>query len=152
MFNKILKSHFNNDPVEHIYITNFIDLKEYDALYENQSRFDGQLWTDFKNKYKLDCTFINDLNEINMQMEVLCLLFFKERSDNKKDQDIEIGVRGFSADQIKEIKYFQNTLFILPNYQLTLNVLTRKRPYLRRPCLQINLSLNQYNNIKGNLK
>ena len=63
MFNKILKSHFSDDPVEHIYINNIIELKEYDTLYENQSRFDGQLWTDFKNKYNLDCTFLNDLNE-----------------------------------------------------------------------------------------
>ena len=144
MFNKILKSHFSDDPVEHIYINNIIELKEYDTLYENQSRFDGQLWTDFKNKYNLDCTFLNDLNEINMQVEVLCLLFFKERSDNKKDQDIKI--------KAKEIKYFQNTLYILLNPQSNLNILTRERPYLRRPCLQINLSLSKYNNIKGNLK
>ena len=144
MFNKIRKSHFSDDPVEHIYINNIIELKEYDTLYENQSRFDGQLWTDFKNKYNLDCTFLNDLNEINMQVEVLCLLFFKERSDNKKDHDIKI--------KAKEIKYFQNTLFILPNPLSNLNILTRERPYLRRPCLQINLSLSQYNNIKGNLK
>ena len=111
MFNKILKSHFSDDPVAHIYINNIIELKEYDTLYENQSRFDGQLWTDFKNKYNLDFTFLNDLNEINMQVEVLCLLFFKERSDNKKDHDIKI--------KAKEIKYFQNTLFILLNPVIT---------------------------------
>jgi hypothetical protein len=148
MFNKILKSHFSNNPIEHIYTDNFLDLKEFDRLYENQSRLDGDVWKEFKNKHKLDCTFLNDLNDINMQVEVLCLLFFKERADNVKDHDLKIGV----MDITKEIKYVQNTLFILPNYLLTFNILTRKKPYIRRPCLQIKLSLKQYNNILGNLK
>ena len=96
MFNKILKSHFSNDPVEHIYTNNLLDIKEFDRLYENQSRFDSKLWTEFKNKHKLDCTFLNDLNDINMQVDVLCLLFFKERADNKKSPDARAR-RGPSA-------------------------------------------------------
>ena len=148
MFNKILKSHFSNDPIEHIYTNNLLDIEEFDRLYENQSRFDSKLWTEFKNKHKLDCTFLNDLNDINMQVDVLCLLFFKERADNKKSQDIEIGV----MDIQKEIKYIQNSLLILPNHLLTFSILTRKNPYIRRPCLQIKLSLKQYNDIISNLK
>jgi len=144
MFNKILKSHLQYYPVEHIYSNNLLDINEFDRLYENQSRFNGERWTEFKNKHKLDCTFLNDLNNINMQVKVLCLLFFKERADNKKSQDIKIGV--------KEIKYIQNALLILPNNLSTFNILTRKKPYIRRPCLQINLSLKQYNHIIGNLK
>ena len=148
MFNKILKSHFSNDPVEHIYTNNLLDIKEFDRLYENQSRFNNKLWTEFKNKHKLDCTFLNDLNDVNMQVDVLCLLFFKERADNKKSQDIEIGV----MDIQKEIKYIQNSLLILPNHLLTFSILTRTKPYIRRPCLQIKLSLKQYNDIISNLK
>ena len=68
--------------------------------------------------------------------------FFKERSDRDKGtNDIEIG------DKI--ITYFPNSLLIT---EAKIIIKKRKKYITRRPCLQIELPLNKYNDIISNLK
>ena len=101
---EIKKSHYHKEPVEHILADAIFNLKEYDILYENQNNLSHQIWQDFDAKYKIGFEFFKDLREFNKDKEVICLWFFKERSDNSKNDDIEL--------EGKNIMYSPNTFFI----------------------------------------
>ena len=141
-FNNLKKTNYFDTPVKHIYKTAIYELKKYDQLYETQNYDNSVQWATFKEELKLSYKFLNDLNDISTNVDVICLWFFKERSDRDKGtKDIEIG------DKI--ITYFPNSLLIT---EAKIIIKKRKKYITRRPCLQIELPLNKYNDIISNLK
>ena len=134
---KIKKSHYYKEPVEHILAPAIFDLKEYDSLYENQNNLSHQVWQDFDNKYKIGFEFFKDLREFNKDKEVICLWFFKERSDNSKNNAIEL--------EGKIIKYRPNTFLVTKSKNI--KIIKRKSALPTRPVLQLDLSIKEYNKI-----
>ena len=137
LFEKLKPDHYHKEPVEYIYTSTIFDTLEYDSLYENQNNLSHQVWQDFDTKYKIGFEFFKDLREFNKDKEVICLWFFKERSDNKKYNDIKL--KG------KNIMYSPNTFFITKSKNIKINDAGKQWPY--RPVLQLDLSIKEYNKI-----
>ena len=140
-YKRLDKKYHHTDPVEHILGRTFRPVAEYDDLYENQPRFDGFVWTKFKETYNLNCQFHNDLQDVDFSKDITCLWFFRERSDRDAGNDIKL------ADKV--ITFQANTLFITPSKEIKIQ--KRKKFFPRRPCVQIDISDEIYVNIKKQL-
>ena len=134
---KIKKSYYYKEPIEHILAPAIFDLKEYDILYENQNNLSHQVWQDFDIKYKKGFEFFKDLREFNKNKEVICLCFFKDRDDKKTGNDIDL--------EGKIIKYKPNTFLITRSKNI--KIIERKSVLPNRPVLQLDLSIKEYNKI-----
>jgi|MDTC01.3.fsa_nt_gb hypothetical protein len=148
LFQKLVKkSSYHTSPVEHIYQTHAVKLPYYEDLYENQMRQDSEGWLEFKKELGMPCTFHDDLREINTNVEILCLWFFRERSDRDKGADLFVS----PGKDKKVITYNPNTLFIIDTkHEIKLK---ERTPYFpRRPCLQIEMTPEIYVNIKKELE
>ena len=141
LFAKLKKTHLYQDPIEHIYASNIFDIKEYDKLYENQNNPNHKVWKDFQTTYNFKkIRFFNDLNNVELDETILCLWFFKDRSDRNKGKDIKI--------KDKTILYLPNTFFILYNScQNNIKILKRDTMVLTRPCLQLYFDYETYDKI-----
>ena len=127
---KIKKSYYYKEPVEHILAPALYNIDEYDSLYRNQNNLSHQVWQEFDTKYKTGYEFLQDIQDLNLNKEVICLWFFKDRND--KDAGVDIDLSG------KLITYFQNTFLITESKKL--KILKRKKFFPNRPALQIDLS------------
>ena len=134
---KLKPQHYFKEPVEHIYATAIVDIKEYDSLYENQNNLSHQIWQNVDTKYKIGFEFFKDLREFNKNKEVICLWFFKERNDRKTGNDIDL--------EGKIIKYKPNTFLITRSKNI--KIIERKSALPTRPVLQLDLSIKEYNKI-----
>ena len=134
---KIKKSYYYKEPVEHILAPAIFNLDEYDSLYRNQNDLSHQVWQDFDIKYKKGFEFFKDLREFNKDKEVICLWFFKDRDDRKTGNDIDL--------EGKIIKYKPNTFLITRSKNI--KIIERKVPLPNRPVLQLDLSIKEYNKI-----
>ena len=141
LFQKLKKTHLYQDPIEHIYASDIFDIKEYDKLYENQNNPNHKVWKDFQTTYNFKkIRFFNDLNNVELDETILCLWFFKDRSDRNKGKDIKI--------KDKTILYLPNTFFILYNScQNNIKILKRDTMVLTRPCLQLYFDYETYDKI-----
>ncbi len=146
LFAKLKKTHLYQDPIEHIYASNIFDIKEYDKLYENQNNPNHKVWKDFQTTYNFKkIRFFNDLNNVELDETILCLWFFKDRSDRNKGKDIKI--------KDKTILYLPNTFFILYNScQNNIKILKRDTMVPTRPCLQLYFDYETYDNICQHIK
>ena len=133
---KIKPSHYFKEPVTHIYTQTIFDVKEYDRLYENQKNLDHRSWHEFDEKYKIGFEFKEKFENIDLDKEIICLWFFKERSDRTASY---VNVAG------KELTYLPNT-FLITQSKL-LSFVSTKRKYIRNPLIQIDMTLETYNNI-----
>jgi len=140
-YKRLDKKYYHTDPVEHILGRTFRPVAEYDDLYENQTRFDGVIWTKFKETYNLNCQFHNDLQDVDFEKDITCLWFFRERTDRDAGNDIKL------ADKV--ITFQANSLFITPSKEIKIQ--KRKVYFPRRPCVQIHISNAHYVNIKKEL-
>ena len=140
---KLKKPHYHEEPVEHILATAIFSLKEYDSLYENQNNLSLQVWQEFDTKYKVGYEFLQDIKDVNLNKEVICLWFFKDRSD--KDAGVDIDLSG------KLITYYPNTFLITKSKKL--KILKRKKNFAPgRPAIQIDLSTKQFDKIVDRFK
>ena len=146
LFAKLKKTHLYQDPIEHIYASDIFDIKEYDKLYENQNNPNHKVWKDFQTTYNFKkIRFFNDLNDVKLDETILCLWFFKDRSDRNKGKDIKI--------KDKTILYLPNTFFILYNScQNNIKILKRDTMVPTRPCLQLYFDYETYDNICQHIK
>ena len=140
-FKRLHKRYHFTDPVEHIIGKQIRTVTEYDDLYENQSRFDGTVWTKFKETHNLKCQFHEDLRDIDLSKDIMCLWFFRERADRDAGNDLKLSG--------KIIAYSANTIFIAPSKEIRIK--ERKKFFPRRPCVQIDISNETYLNIKKEL-
>jgi hypothetical protein len=138
---KITTEHYHQDPVPHIYCCNIFDTKEYDKLYENQNDLSHQMWQDFDAKYKTGYEFKNNFSDLNFQKEIMCLWFFKERSDNTKSY---VEVNG------KQLDYTPNTFLITKSKDIKL--VQTKRKYIRHPLVQIDMTNNHWQTLLSKLR
>ena len=139
---KLKPNHYFKEPVEYIYSSTIFDIKEYDRLYENQNNLSHQVWKDFDSKYSTGFQFHEDLTEINRNKEVMCLWFYKDRNDRSAGEVIELAG--------KKITYFPNAFLITESKDI--KIIREKRNFIRRPCLQIDLDRETYNQIIGKIK
>ena len=140
---KLRKSHYHKEPVEYIYATAIFSLREYDSLYENQNNLSHQVWQEFDAKYKTGYEFLQDIQDLNLNKEVICLWFFKDRSD--KNAGVDIDLSG------KLITYYPNTFLITKSKKL--KILKRKKNFAPgRPAVQIDLSTKQFDKIVDRFK
>ena len=141
-FKRLNKKYYHTDPVEHIIGQQIRKLAEYDDLYENQTRFEGTVWTKFKETHNLTCQFHDDLRDIDLSTDITCLWFFRERADRDAGNDVKLDG--------KIITYQANTLFITPSKEIRIK--ERKKFFPRRPCVQIDINNEIYLNIKKGLE
>lgn len=124
-------------PVEYIYTSTIFNLPEYDRLYENQNNLLHRQWQEFRLKYKLNFKFHNDLQDIDLKKDIICLWFFKDRSDRTNGKDIKLAG--------KKIIYSPNTFFITRSKDI--KIIEKNSQYVRRPVLQLDMSPQTHNNI-----
>ena len=141
-FKRLVNKNFHNEPVEYIFARIIIPTLEYDHLYENQNRFDGKIWSEFKKTYNLKCKFHDDLRDIELSKDVICLWFFRERADKDAGNDIKLAR--------KIINYSSNGIFITTSNEIKIK--ERKKFFPRRPVVQIDIDSKTYLNIKKGLK
>ena len=122
IFHNLNKSYLTHTRI--IEFSPFMELKQYDRLYELQNHFDGEIWTEWKNSTGIKCKFLKDLKQIEVS-EYTCLWFFRDRSDHKKHNHITV--------ENVPIKYVPNCVLIT-NKQL--NIVDKKE--FTRPCVQFN--------------
>lgn len=134
---KIKSNHFFNQPTEYVYSSTLYDIKEYDKLYENTNDLNHTSWQEFDKKYKTGFQFYNDIRQIDLKRNVVCVWFFKERNDTSGGKDLEIAG--------KEIKYLPNTFLITKSKDI--KILEKKDEYFRRPFLQLDMNENTYDKI-----
>ena len=134
---KIKKSYYYKEPVEHILAPAIYNIDEYDSLYRNQNNLSHQVWQDFDTKYKIGFEFFKDLREFNKDKEVICLCFFKDRDDKKTGNDVDL--------EGKIIKYKPNTFLITRSKNI--KIIERKSVLPNRPVLQLDLNIEEYNKI-----
>ena len=140
---KLKKPHYHKEPVEHILATAIFSLNEYDSLYENQNNLSHQVWQEFDAKYKVGYEFLQDIKDVNLNKEIICLWFFKDRSD--KNAGVDIDLSG------KLITYFPNTFLITKSKKL--KILKRKKNFAPgRPAVQIDLNTKQFDKIVDEIK
>jgi len=139
---KLKPQHYFKEPVEYIYSSTIFDIKEYDKLYENQNNLDHKVWQDFDSKYNSGFQFHEDLTEINKNKEVMCLWFYKDRNDRSGGEVIELSG--------KKITYFPNAFLITESKDI--RIITEKRNFIRRPCLQIDMYHKTYTQILEKIK
>ena len=127
---KLKPDHFFKTPVEHFYMSSIFDMLEYDRLYENQNNLEHRVWQEFDEQYKTGFQFFEDLRQLDKKKEIICLWFFKERTDRTAGQEIELAG--------KILNYTPNTFLITKSKDI--KVLERqKRKHNRRPFLQLDL-------------
>ncbi len=139
---KLKKIHYHTDPVEYIHAVNIFDLQQYDKLYENQNNLNHERWQEFDAKYKTGFEFHDDITNINKNKQVMALWFFPERSDR--------GARPHLDLQGKRIPYTTNT-FLLTKCQ-DIKIIETKRKFIRRPCIQLDMSEKKYTKIIEGIK
>ena len=140
---KLRKTHYHEEPVEHILATAIFSLKEYDSLYENQNNLSHQVWQEFDTKYKVGYEFLQDIKDVSLNKEVICLWFFKDRSD--RDAGVDIDLSG------KLITYDTNTFLITKSKKL--KILKRKKNFAPgRPAIQLDLNAKQFDKIVDRFK
>jgi|TARA_R110001592_G_scaffold129128_1_gene341434 hypothetical protein len=135
-WDKLKSNHYYDQPVDHICITNLIDLNEYDRLYENQNNLNHQTWKEFTEKYKTTAQLHETIADIDFNKDVMCLWFFKERSD---------GTAAYIHINGKQIKYAPN-VFLLTKSK-SIKFVPTKRKYIRNPVIQLDVDLETYNNL-----
>jgi len=133
---KLKPNHYFEDPVVHIYTQTVFDTKEYDKLYENQNNIDHQTWQDFDSKYRLGFEVKDDFSKIDFDKEIMCLWFFKERSDN---------TRSYVHIDDKQLTYLPNTFLITKSKNIKL--VQTERKYIRHPLVQIDMTNNQWEDL-----
>ena len=134
---KLKSNHIFNDPVKHIYASTLYDLKEYDRLYENTGDLEHLVWQEFDKKYKIGFQFYNDIRDIDLRREIICVWFFKERSDKSGGEDIILAG--------KKLKYLPNTFLVTKSKDI--KILEKRDEYIRRPFLQLDLKVKVWNQI-----
>lgn len=132
---KLKPVHFFKDPVEHFYTASIFDMLEYDRLYENQNNLEHRVWQEFDKQYKTGFQFFEDLRELDKKKEIICLWFFKERTDRTAGEDILL--------EDKTITYFPNTFLITKSKDI--KILERKKKiHNRRPFVQLDIKRSTY--------
>jgi hypothetical protein len=127
---KLKQNHFLKEPVEHVYTSTVYDIKDYDKLYENQNNLNHAVWNEFDKKYKTGYQLCEDIRHIDMNREVICVWFFKERNDRSAGEDILL--------KDKKIKYQPNTFLITKSKDI--KIINKQDEYIRRPFIQLDLS------------
>ena len=148
-WDRIKKLDYFKAPKEHILATGIVPIKEYDILYENQNNTAHEVWEEFYKKFKIKFTFYKDLRNINIDKEIICLWFFKDRGDLNPGNDIQLGIIGDKHGS-KIIRYYPNTFFITK--LKTIKILEREKSILNRPVLQLDLSEKEYDKIIKSLR
>jgi len=134
---KLKPNHLFKDPVKHIYASTLYDIKEYDKLYENQNNLNHHVWQEFDQKYKTGFELIDDIRDINLKKEIICVWFFKERNDRSGGEDIILAG--------KKLKYLPNTFLVTDSKDI--KILEKKDEYIRRPLLQLDLKVEVWDQI-----
>lgn len=139
---KLTRKQYHTEPVEYIYAQNIFDTKEYDRLYENQTRLNHEAWQEFDKQYRVGFEFREDITEINLDREVIAVWFFKERSDRHTQPFIDLSG--------KLLTYFPNT-FILTKSKY-IKIKEPKRKFIRRPMVQLDITGKQFDKIVERFK
>ena len=142
-WNKLTSKHYFTEPVEYIHAINIFDSLEYDKLYENQNNLNHEVWQEFDKKYKTGFEFKEDITNIDLNKEIIALWFFKERSDNTSSPDINIAGR--------ILTYFPNAFILTKSKDISI-VDNKKRKYIRRPFVQLDISEKTFEAICKNIK
>ena len=101
----------------------------------------AQFGKNLKKKQNLKCVFHEDLRDIDRSVDIMCLWFFRERTDRDAGNDIKLAG--------KIINYHANKILITPSKEIKIK--ERKKYFLRRPCVQIYISKEIYLNTKKDL-
>jgi|TARA_R110002167_G_scaffold174070_1_gene372786 hypothetical protein len=134
---KLKKNHYYTEPVEHIHTAQVFDTQEYDKLYENQKDLNHKVWNKFKNQYKVDFKFNEQLTDLDLDPDVIVIWAFRDRSHRWTAPQINVGG--------KKIAYTGNAFIVTKCKDIRIEAVKRK--HLWTPFVQITMSNDQYNSI-----
>ena len=102
-----------------IFIPEVIERETYNRLYDWQGKWEWeQNWTAFKNNYKINFKFLENLEDIDVSNETICLWFFRERPDTAeyrkycRDNNVEqlIHLSALGVEKAIDSKYAKSKL------------------------------------------
>tara|TARA_B100001057_G_C22751946_1_gene912135 strand:- start:19 stop:450 length:432 start_codon:yes stop_codon:yes gene_type:complete len=135
-WDKLQKQHYHDEPVEHICAVNIVELNDYDRLYENQNNLDHVAWQEFCEKYQTKAQLYENINDVDFAKDIMCLWFFKERSDGTA---AHIHIDG------KQIRYSPNLFLVTKSKNI--KFFPTQRQYIRNPVVQLDMDVETYNKI-----
>ena len=140
MLSKIKKNNIHQSPVPYIVINDPIDLKRYDALYEQWNNPSHETWKKFLKEHNVEIILKNKLKSITHQAqnEFVGYWFFRQRTDRRS---IHI-----CFNEIK-IEYKANRLLILKAEQ-KFSVINKSLEMPDMLNCVVYFSTNQQNKIK----
>jgi len=136
IWNKLKTHHYHDQPVEHICAGDIVDSREYDSLYENQNNVNHQHWKKFCEQHDTKAELKESFADIDFNRNILCLWFFRERSD---------GTAAYVHLNGKQIKYTANTFLITKSKNI--KFVHTKRKYIRSPLVQLDINEETYNRL-----
>jgi hypothetical protein len=136
---KLKPPHYCKEPVEYIYTSTIFDIHEYDRLYENQNNLSHQVWQEFDEKYRVGYQFLEDIRDVNLDKDVICLWFFKDRLDRSAGTDLKLAGN--------TIRYNQNTFLLTESKDIKILEEKHKYKYIRRPAVQLDIKKEKFENI-----
>ena len=152
-FKKLKRGCVFTEPFEYIYYRSIIKLQEYDRLYENIQRLDGDKWTEWKNEYKLEFNYYEDVQAINFDYDCIALWFFSDRSDRSSKTDIEL-YHAKNQNNIRLPRDPNSFLFFKREHtrQIRIHEKQKRWKLLQRPCIQFNFSTDIYDSLAKELR
>ena len=136
IWDKLNGHHFHDQPVDHVLAKDIYDLRDYDRLYENQNNLNHQSWKEFCEKYNTKAYLRESFSDIDLSNDIICLWFFKERSDQMASY---VHLKG------KQKRYYPNTFLITKEKDI--KFVPTKRKYIRTPLIQLDMDIKTYTNI-----
>ena len=135
-WDKLQQQHYHDEPVDHICAVNLVELNDYDRLYENQNNLDHVVWQEFCEKYKTRARLYENIRDIDFTKDIMCLWFFKERSDGTA---AHVHIDG------KQIRYSPNLFLVTKSKKI--KFFPTKKQYIRSPVVQLDMDVETYDNI-----
>ena len=150
LFNKKQKKIYS-EPFEHIIFQNFIEIKEYDKLYENmnyftEDRFNEFAWAKWREDYDIKHgKLLYDVQDLSYDNKCMALWFFTDRNERGRKKDIEIYSTKTGDNKVIPRQANSFLFFIHSNTQQIRILPQSKTENFLRPCVQFNFPEEEFN-------
>ena len=145
IFENIFSTDINKEPFNYIHKKNFVELNEYDKLYENMHYLNAIIWAQWRKTHELyNEKLLFDVQDFNPDYKCVALWFFTDRNERGAKKDIEIYSPKTSNNKI--ISRRPNSfLFFIHNDTQQIRILPAKKTQnFLRPCIQFNFPVEVF--------
>jgi len=146
IFENIFSTDINKEPFNYIHKKNFVELNEYDKLYENMHYLNAIIWSQWRKTHELyNEKLLFDVQDFNPDYKCVALWFFTDRGERKltSKKDIEIYSTTKNASRIitREPNSF---LFFELNDEQRIRISPPEETRVLRPCIQFDFSVDVF--------